>query len=120
MKLLAGNKIDLDRAIDPKYDSETSIVLRYRNAFHFEGTAEEDSEYKKWLQRASIREGARIFPLFVYKGVEISILDETSLTHTKMLKFIDGCITTARCKLNGYERVVFESGGNTGAALTQF
>jgi threonine synthase len=120
MKLLTGNKIDLNRAIDPKYKTETSIVLRYRNAFQFGMTAEEDSEYKKWLERTSIREGARIFPLLAYKGVEIFILDETSLMQTKTLKSIDGCITTAKCKLNGYEKVVFESGGNTGTALTQY
>jgi threonine synthase len=39
---------------------------------------------------------------------------------TKTLKSIDGCITVAKCKLNGHERVVFESGGNTGTALTQY
>jgi threonine synthase len=39
---------------------------------------------------------------------------------TKTLKSIDGCITVAKCKLNGYERVMFESGGNTGTALTQY
>src|SRR4030043_174874 len=120
MKLLTGNKIDLNRAIDPKYKTEKSIVLRYRNAFQFGMTVEEDSEYKEWLKRTSIREGARIFPLLIYKGVEIFILDETSLMHTKTLKSIDGCITMARCKLNGYDRVVFESGGNTGTALTQY
>jgi len=120
MKLLTGNKIDLNRAIDPKYKTEKSIVLRYRNAFQFGMTVEEDSEYKEWLKRTSIREGARIFPLLIYKGVEIFILDETSLMHTKTLKSIDGCITIAKCKLNGYEKVVFESGGNTGTALTQY
>jgi len=120
MNLFAGNKIDLDKAIDPECQTETSIVLRYRNAFQFGMTAEEDSEYKKWLQRTSIREGARIFPLLAYQGVEIFILDETSLMQTKTLKSIDGCITVAKCKLNGYEKVVFESGGNTGTALTQY
>jgi threonine synthase len=120
MKLLAKNKIDLHRTIDPKYNPETSIVLRYRNAFQFGETAEKDSEYKKWLQKTSIREGARVFPLLIYKGVKIFILDETSLMHSRTLKSIDGCITTARCKLDGYEKVVFESGGNTGTALTQY
>jgi threonine synthase len=120
MKLSTGNKLDLDRAIDPEYKTEASIVLRYRNAFDFEITAEEDSEYKKWLQKTSIREGVRILPLLAYKGIEIFILDETSCMHTKTLKSVDGCITTARCKLNGYDRVVFESGGNTGTAFTQY
>jgi threonine synthase len=120
MKLLIGDKAGLDRAIDSKHDPETSIVLRYRNVFQFGETTEEDSEYKKWLQRTSIREGARIFPLLVYKGVEIFILDETSLMHTRTLKSVDGCISIARCKLGGLEKVVFESGGNTGTALTQY
>jgi threonine synthase len=120
MKLVVRNKLDLDRAVDPGYKTEASIVLRYRNAFQFGTTTEEDSEYKEWLGRTSIREGARIFPLLAYKGVEIFISDETSLMQTKTLKSIDGCITIAKCKLNGYEKVVFESGGNTGMALTQY
>jgi threonine synthase len=120
MNLLAGSRRDFEKAIDPEYETETSIVLRYRNAFRFGLTPEEDSKYKKWLEKTSIREGARIFPLLAYQGVEIFILDETSFMHTKTLKSIDGCITIAKCKLNGYERVVFESGGNTGTALTQY
>ncbi len=120
MRLLAGSRATLKKAIDSNYDSETSIVLRYRNAFHFGGTDQEDSEYKGWLEKTSIREGTRIFPLGVYKGVEIFILDETSLMHTKTLKSIDGCISIAKCKWRGYERLVLESGGNTGAALTQY
>jgi threonine synthase len=120
MKVIARNKRDLDKGIDSKYNPEISIVLRYRNAFQFGMTEEKNLEYKEWLQKVSIREGARIFPLLTYEGVEIFILDETSLVHTKTLKSIDGCITIARCKLNGYERVVYESGGNTGTALTRY
>jgi len=120
MKLLVGNKTDLRNVIDSTFDSETSIVLRYRNALQFGGTNKENSEYKGWLEKASIREGARIFPLGVYKGVEISILDETSLMHTKTLKSIDGSIAIAKSKWHGYQKLVFESGGNTGAALTQY
>ncbi len=120
MRLLAGNRPGLRKAIDSNYDPETSIVLRYRNAFCFGGTDKEDSEYKRWLEKTSIREGTRIFPLGVYSGVEIFILDETSLMHTKTLKSIDGCISIAKCKWYGDERLVFESGGNTGTALTQY
>ena len=120
MKLLAKNRAEFHQRIDSTYAPDSSIVLRYGNAFQWGETAEEDSEYKKWLEKASIREGVRIFPLFTYKGVEIDILDETSLMHTKTLKSIDGCVTVAKCKLNGYQRVVFESGGNTGTALTQY
>lgn len=117
---MKDSKVCLDGCIDTKYSTETSIVLRYRNAFKFGTTEDEDSEYKYWLQRTSIREGARIFPLLTYKGVDIYILDETSLMHTGTLKSIDGCVTIAKCKLGGYDRVVFESGGNTGTALTEY
>jgi len=107
------------KSIDKKYPAETSIVLRYRNAFTF-GTEEEDARFKDLLKSTSIREGARIFFLLKYKGVEIFVLDETSLMHTKTLKSIDGCVTIARCKLAGYHRVVLETGGNTGSALTAY
>jgi threonine synthase len=117
---MKNSRMSLYKCIDTKYDPQTSIVLRYRNAFKTEMTDEEDSRYKEWLQKTSIREGARIFPLFMYKGVEIHILDETSLMHTNTIKSIDGCITIARCKLKNYDRVVFESGGNTGTALTEY
>lgn len=120
MKLIVKNKIDFDRAIDPEYNAEKSIVLRYRNAVRFGATPEEDITFKNWLQKTSIREGAQIFPLLTYRGVNIFILDETSLMHTRTLKSIDGCITIAKCKLHGYEKVKFESGGNTGTALTRY
>jgi threonine synthase len=105
--------------IDPAYGADASIVLRYRHAFNFGDTAT-DTRFKDLLVAASIREGARIVPLVRYKGVEIAIMDETSLMHTRTLKSIDGCVTTARCKLAGYERVVLETGGNTGSALTAY
>jgi threonine synthase len=52
--------------------------------------------------------------------VEIYLLDETSLMHTRTLKSIDGCVTIAKCKQAGLERVVLETGGNTGSALTAY
>jgi len=116
---LTNSKARFLESIDRKYAAETSIVLRYRNAFTF-GAEEEDARFKDLLKSTSIREGARIFCLMNYRGVEIFALDETSLMYTNTLKSIDGCVTTARCKLAGYERVVLETGGNTGAALTAY
>src|SRR5262249_55193358 len=72
------------------------------------------------LERTSIAEGLRIFSLGTYRGVQIDILDETSLMHTRTLKSIDGCVCTAHCLLRDYRSVVFESGGNTGVALTRY
>lgn len=109
-----------DDFIDARYDAEKSVVLRYRNAFRFGATDEEDARFKNWLVSTSIREGARVVPFVTYRGVSIHILDETSLMHSKSLKSIDGCFTTAKCKSLGYERTVLESGGNTGTALTEY
>jgi len=119
MSVLEKDKQNLDECIDPAYSPQVSIVCRYRNAFTF-GASEEDARFKELLLETSLREGARVFPLLTYRGVDIHILDESSLMHTGTLKSIDGCITLAQCKQRGYERVVFESGGNTGTALTEY
>jgi len=120
MKLLAKNRVDFDKCVDARYSPEESVVLRYRNAVEFGKTAEEDSAHKAWLEKTSIKEGARLFPLLPYRGIDIYVFDETSLMFTRTLKSIDGCVSIAMCKLRGYDRVVFESGGNTGTALTQY
>jgi threonine synthase len=109
----------LHKYIDTNYPAEKSVVLRYRNAFTF-GAPDEDLRFKDLLTKTSIQEGARIFFLLTYKGVQIHLLDETSLMYTKTLKSIDGCVTTAKCKLAGLEKVVLETGGNTGSALTAY
>jgi hypothetical protein len=90
------------------------------NAIKFCEAHAEDKKYKEWLKKTSIREGARIFPLMAYKGVNIHILDETSLMHTNTLKSVDGCMSIAHCKLMDLKRVAFESGGNTGTAFTEY
>ena len=118
--MLTVSDVDLQRCIDSKWPRESSVVLRYRNAFTFGETEEEDSRFKALLAQTSIKEGARIFPLLTYKGVEIHLLDETSLMQTKTLKSIDGCVSIAKCKLKGYDKLIFESGGNTGTALTEY
>lgn len=120
MKLLARTKLEFDRHLDTTCSPEQSIVLRYRNACGFGGTDKEDADHKAWLLKTSMREGAGILPLLVYRGVNICVLDETSFMHTRTLKSIDGCVTIANCKSGGYDKVIFESGGNTGTALTEY
>ncbi len=119
MRSLEQSRSNLDRCIDANYGPEASVVARYRNAFTF-GPPEEDERFKALLLETSVQEGARVFPLLTYRGVDIQILDESSRMHTGTLKSIDGCFTMAQCRLRGYERVVFESGGNTGTALTAY
>lgn len=119
MSALERDKRNFFECIDQAYAPETSVVCRYRNAFTF-GPPDEDASYKQALLGTSLREGVRIFHLLTYSGVDIYVLDESSLMQTGTLKSIDGCISAAKCKLRGYERVVFESGGNTGTALTEY
>ena len=120
MSILTTNKLSFEESINREIDPEESIVLRYMNAIQFEATPEEDLKYKEYLKETTIKEGARIVPLMTYKGVDIYIMDETSLMHTKTLKSIDGCVSIAHCRMRGYDRVVFESGGNTGTAFTEY
>jgi len=120
MKLIAGNRSAFERCIDDSYSPETSIVSRYRNTMQFDGDTEKDGIFKKYLLENSILEGVRIVKLLTYKGVTIQILDETSRMATGSLKAIDGCLTTAHCRMEGAQRVAFESGGNSGSAFTRY
>ncbi len=106
--------------IDRSCDASRSVVLRYRAALRLGATVLEDARLKELLEATSIREGLRVFHLLQYRGVQIYVLDETSLTHTHTLKSIDGCVTTAHCLLRGHDRVVVESGGNTGTAIAAY
>jgi hypothetical protein len=60
---------DLYRFIDTSYAPESSIVLRYRNILKSVYYGKE--EYREYLKQTSIREGARIFYILNYKGVDI-------------------------------------------------
>jgi len=117
---MKASSADFERWVDTHYDATKSIVLRYRNVVRSGSGTEDADRSDAWLQRTSIQEGARIVHLLDYRGVALYVLDETSLMHTRSLKSIDGCVTTAKCKALGYDRVIFESGGNTGTALTVY
>ena len=114
------SRLRFDDCVDAAYDAAHSVVLRYRNALRYDSNDDEDARFKSLLVATSIREGARIFSFYEYRGVNIHVLDETSLMHTRSLKSIDGCFSTAKCRLLGYDRTVFETGGNTGTALTVY
>src|SRR4029077_16479 len=108
-----------ERAIDHSIPATASVVMRYRDACRLADDAEQDRALKDCLPRTSIGEGLRVVSLLEYKDVAVDVLDATSLMATGTHKSIDGCVTTAHCLLSGYRRIVFESGGNTGTALTR-
>jgi threonine synthase len=106
--------------VDPRHDPARSVVLRYLPALRFPEMDGQEGRLRELIARCSIAEGMRVFPLLAYAGVELHVLDETSAMHTGTLKSIDGCVTMAACVTNGYRRVVFETGGNTGVALAAY
>jgi hypothetical protein len=120
MKLSTHNAAEFLGALDGACAADRSIVLRYAEAVEFSGDPATDAGIRDWLGRVSLGEGARVFPLLTYRGVSLWILDETSRMATRTLKSVDGCVTTAICKQRGDRRTAFESGGNTGAALTRY
>ncbi len=95
MRLTAANKEEFLGSIDPEYSTEDSIVLRYAGAFSFSESPTKDLAFKALLKETSIREGARITPVLTYRGVDIHLMDETSLMHTGTLKSVDGCVSIA-------------------------
>ena len=114
----ATTRAAFEAAIDRRWDASQSVVLRYRGACSFGGGGEE--RFRELLGETSLREGLRIVPLLRYRDVAVDVLDSSSRMHTHTHKSVDGCVTTARCLLRGQRRIVFESGGNTGTALTAY
>ncbi len=120
MKLLAEDKASFEASIDGSCGPDTSVVRRYRDAVRFDDRPERDRAFKERVPETSIREGARIVRLPDYGGVAIHVLDETSRMATGSLKSIDGCLAASLCRVEGIGRIAFESGGNTGSALTRY
>ena len=117
---MSGSLNSFQNAIDHRHDASASVILRYLNALVLDESQARDARLKELMARASVAEGLRIVSFDEYRGVTIDILDECSLMHTRTLKSIDGCVTAASCLNQGIERIVFESGGNTGAALAAY
>lgn len=107
-------------AIDESCAADRSVVLRYRDAVRLAAGDGEDRRLKELLAATSIREGLRLVPLGFHRDVRVDVLDETSLMRTRTLKSIDGCVTIAHCLARGERGIVFESGANTGTALTVY
>ena len=107
-------------SIDQGVEAAQSVVLRYRHAVRFDADDERNELFKSSVSKTSLREGLRIVPLMRYRGVSIEVLDECSWMASGTLKSIDGCIAAAWSLTDGFRRCVFESGGNTGSALTGY
>lgn len=91
---------------------EKSILLRY-------GANISEIPYAR-LQQVSIAEGARILDLGTYQDVRIHVLDLSSLSTTGTFKDLLAALTIADCVERGVERIMFQSSGNTGNALSVY
>lgn len=104
----------LKKYINADFPMHKSIVLRYHSALN------PGSLLFKDLEGTSLGEGVKIFRLCQYRGVDIFLMDETTLMHSGTYKSIGSCITIALCKKHSYRKIVFSSGANTGIALTLY
>lgn len=100
--------------LDKTFSKERSVVLRYHPAICSDSLDLSD------LKETSIREGVRFLKLATFKGVDIFLLDETTLMQTGTYKSIDGCICIALFRKQDFQKIAFSSGANTGAALTLY
>ncbi len=96
--------------VDERYPADRSVALRYAPAL-LDGVE---------LLPISRREGIRFLSLGAWRGVDLKLLDESSLMASGTYKSLDGCLSTALCQKEGIRRVVFSSGANAGAALSLY
>lgn len=104
----------IEQYIDKRFPVEKSIILRYHTVLT-DGSLTLDD-----LRETSINEGVRFFKLCTYQGVDIFILDETTLMPTGTCKSIDGCVAISHARKRGLKKIAFSSGANTGMALTLY
>jgi hypothetical protein len=71
------------------------------------------------LEGVSLREGVRSFRLR-WRGVEILVVDETTLMETGTYKDLDACVTMAKIVEVGYENCALSSGGNLNYAVARY
>lgn len=101
-------------AVDERFTTDRSVVLRYAPALLHGSLATED------LLATSRQEGIRVLDLGTWRGVNLQLLDESSLMASGTYKSLDGCLTTALCRKRGIPRAVFSSGANAGSALSMY
>jgi threonine synthase len=104
--------------VDESIAAEQSLLLRYHlvlSQLHPDiAVSKED------LTASSIREGARIFRLTQYRGVDILVCDESSLMATGTYKDLDACLMAAIANRTGLNAIVLSSGGNLGYAMARY
>lgn len=96
--------------VDERFAADQSVVLRYAPSL-LDGAD---------VLATSRREGIRVLDLGAWRGVNLKLLDESSLMASGTYKSLDGCLSTAICRKEGIQRAVFSSGANAGSALSLY
>lgn len=104
--------------VDSNYSSLKSIVMRFHRLNNL-GLTKEDLERTRGNEE-TVSEGCRVLPLMLYKGVNIDLLDESSLMSSGTMKSIDACLAIAKCLKEGMKKIVLPSGANTGSAFSLY
>ena len=111
-------KDTLEAYVDESAAAERSLLLRYHPVLSEQGQNIDIS--KEDIDASSLSEGARIFPLAQFRGVEIWVCDESSLMATGTYKDLDACLMAAIAKHTGLTSIVLSSGGNLGYAMARY
>lgn len=106
-------RFELQRGIDPHYDTSKSVVMRYRKSI-------DPPLRKQLLERVCSREGSRIFHLMSRRGIDIYILDETTRMTTNTFEALVAAVSIARLLEHGRDTAISSSGGNLSAALAAY
>ena len=109
---------DFGALVDGSIAAEQSLLLRYHSVLP--RLHPDIAVSKEALAASSIREGARIFRLAQYRGVEILVCDESSLMATGTYKDLDACLMAAIANHTGLNAIVLSSGGNLGYAMARY
>ena len=94
------------------YREERSVVLRYARQLR--------GADPKVLRRVSLREGARLVRLPPRGGVEIDVLDLSTLSTTGTFKDWVACVAVAASVARGHDAILAQSSGNTANALARY
>lgn len=104
--------------IEPSQSAQKSIVKRYHRVLnHLDLNVELELDT---VAQCSLEEGVQMFLLERYKGVDIFVLDESSLMTTGTYKDLDACVVSAIAKKAGLQSIAVSSGGNLGYSLSVY
>ena len=103
--------------VDTAAPATDSVVRRYRRVLDLLNLGTQLDPVA--LGSVSLREGVRARRVH-WSGVDILVVDETSLMETGTYKDLDACVTMSKIVEVGYESCTLSSGGNLNYAVARY